>query len=182
MRRWLPNLDRPSGKIFLAVLMGLAGCGDGRGPVHLVYGKLMVDGVPAANASLAFHPLGSTDPIAPRAVGTTNPDGSFHLTTFVSDDGAPAGDYVVTVIWHDLSKPIDECGCEDLTVHDLFRGADADAAHSSLRATIRPGLNNIKVEAPAPPTLPGPMDEANRVDGAGAIFGKLPRSREELSE
>src|SRR5262245_42998497 len=95
--------------IALAFALGcLVGCGgEERVKVHPVEGKLSVSGTPAANARIAFHPLGR--PSNPLPVATTDADGAFRLTTFQAGDGAPEGEYAVTVIWPDVSLPQDEC-------------------------------------------------------------------------
>src|SRR5262245_3943786 len=66
--------------------------------IFAVEGVLTVNGEPAANASLAFHPQsGHANPLCP--VGRTDNQGRFRLTTHSCFDGAPAGDYAVTVVW-----------------------------------------------------------------------------------
>lgn len=107
--------------------------------VYPVDGRLIISDKPADNAALAFHPIGKSSASLARPVAMTRPDGSFRLTTFRRDDGAPAGEYVVTVIWHDPSAPVDECECQDPTEHDRLCGLYADPEVSPLRATIRRG-------------------------------------------
>jgi hypothetical protein len=82
-------------------ISGLPGCaGDKRKPVFPVTGQVLVDGKPAENAIVFFHnqeiPPSRADPRPCAVVGR---DGCFRLTTYESDDGAPAGKYRVTVIW-----------------------------------------------------------------------------------
>ena len=82
----------------------LAGCGKkepGEKPVFPVSGAVFVDGKPAKGAVVMFHPL----PITPgrfdivRSRGTVKDDGTFKLSTYKNDDGAPEGEYAVTVYW-----------------------------------------------------------------------------------
>jgi len=129
------------------VLYTVAGCAEEKREMHTVKGRLLVGEAPAANASVAFHPLGSN---AGRTcpVGITRSDGSFRLTTSSAGDGAPEGEYVVTVVWPDPAKPIDECECPSPAEHDLLRGFFADRATSTLRAKVCRGDNAITVEAP----------------------------------
>jgi len=129
-------------------LMILAGCG--RQPPSRVYqveGKLLVGEAPAANASIAFHPLDGKRS-STCSVATTHPDGSYCLTTYGTADGAPEGEYVVTVIWHNVTVPIDECACPNPTEHDRLLGIFADRTSSSLRATVRPEQNDITIRVP----------------------------------
>lgn len=128
--------------LLLFALAPLAGCGQSAPPAVAVYpveGQLIVSGVPAGSAQVAFHPVG--DGSAAISVGLTGPDGRFRLTTRITHDGAPAGEYAVTVFW-----PIDGCSCDD-PAHDRLKGAYADRAKSSLRATVRPETNTITIHA-----------------------------------
>lgn len=82
----------------------LAGCGKpepGEKPVFPVSGAVLVDGKPAKGAVVMFHPLpitqGRFDMV--RSRGTVQDDGTFKLSTYKNDDGAPEGEYAVTVYW-----------------------------------------------------------------------------------
>ena len=65
-------------------------------PTHKVTGKVTKKGVGLPNATVIFHaknpPAGF---IKPRAISDAN--GEFTLTTYESGDGAPIGDYEVTL-------------------------------------------------------------------------------------
>src|SRR5688572_17397354 len=91
----------------VVVLVGL-GCGpkEQRVPVFPVKGSVFVNGKAAEKALVIFHPLGDADPKAPRSTGEVAADGSFTLSTYTSGDGAPAGDYAVTVTWAEGSSAI----------------------------------------------------------------------------
>lgn len=130
----------------------LAGCGarsqgPPRVPVHPVEGKLVVGGRLAGNSRVVFHAVAKGDgpPLVP--VGTTRSDGSFRLTTYTFGDGAPAGEYVVTVVWVNEAIPIDECEGTDLMTHDRLCGLYADPNTSTLRATVTPGTNTLTIRA-----------------------------------
>lgn len=87
----------PCGLAFLA--FGVASCSksDGRKPTFAVTGQVL-DGIkPVANATVVFHPVGDADPSAVRPRGVTRADGTFTLTTYDGNDGAPVGGYRVTV-------------------------------------------------------------------------------------
>ena len=112
---------------------------------HPVAGKLYVNGVPAGNASVAFHPIGAHAAEIYRPVGRSKPDGSFSVMTYSPDDGAPEGEYSVTVLWIDPTQPYDECA--DVTIHDVLKGRYLDANKSTLRARVVPGRNKIEVRA-----------------------------------
>src|SRR5437016_1941611 len=86
----------------------LASCArNPRKPVFPVRGQVTVDGKPAAGATVFFYPVES-DPDAIAPYGVTDANGSFTLTTYLTFDGAPAGEYVVTVRWPGPPKGTDD--------------------------------------------------------------------------
>src|SRR5262245_15325321 len=64
-------------------------------------GHVSFDGQPAAGATVIFHPL-EAPADAPRPTATVGTDGTFTLGTYQPGDGAPAGEYAVTVEWRKL--------------------------------------------------------------------------------
>ena len=90
----------------LAVLslaaLWFTGCGKedtSRVPVHPVSGAISFRGQPTSGAFLSLHPKDGASTGAPSPRATVGPDGKFALSTYNSQDGAPEGDYVVTVQW-----------------------------------------------------------------------------------
>lgn len=72
----------------------LAGCGSG-GATYPVSGKVTFpDGTPLAHAQVSFE--STTEPIG--AVGTTDANGVYKLTTYELDDGAIPGEHRVLVM------------------------------------------------------------------------------------
>lgn len=132
----------------MLICLAIAGCqAEKKSPVIEVGGQLLVEGKPAAHASIALHPISDSGSMIQRSVGITQQDGSFKLTTFSVDDGAPAGEYIVTIIWPDESVPIDECECVDPTEHDRLFGVYADPVKSKLRATIDQHRHSLNLQA-----------------------------------
>lgn len=85
--------------------LGMVGCGGegaARLPVHPVEGVVTRDGKPLANALVALHPKTpqAGHEIAPRA--QTDESGQFKVTTYDTNDGAPEGEYAVTVQYYQL--------------------------------------------------------------------------------
>jgi hypothetical protein len=121
----------------------LAGCGGGgdRKPVFPVHGKLLVDSKPAAKAVVCFHPLGPDGPVTgagvPRPQGVVAEDGSFQLTTYDRNDGAPAGKYAVTVVWRTEPKGGDD------NQQDLLPPRYVHPATSRLAAEVREGPTDL---------------------------------------
>lgn len=112
----------------------------------VVEGVLLINGEPAANANVAFHPVAASA-AARCPVGRTDGQGEFRLTTRSNDDGAPAGDYCVTFVWPDETVEIDECECPDPLIHDKLKGLYAAAEQSEFRVTIGPGSNHFRFNA-----------------------------------
>jgi hypothetical protein len=75
-----------------------------------VTGKLVDGSQPADKAMLFFHPLVNSGSATLLPVGKVAADGSFQVSTFVANDGAPAGEYAVTAIWPKIpmGAPADE--------------------------------------------------------------------------
>ena len=106
--------------------------------VFPVRGKVLVQNQPAVGAFVLFVPVneaaGATDP-RPRAY--VEADGTFHIETYGSKDGAPNGDYFVSITWPQMVD-----GREDGP--DRLRGRYADAAKSGLRATVKDGPTELE--------------------------------------
>ena len=79
--------------LILAALIAAAGCGKGEGPVPL-RGTVKLDGRPLQGATVHFI---APDPGGRDALGSTDADGAFRLSTFEPDDGAFPGSYKVIV-------------------------------------------------------------------------------------
>jgi tetratricopeptide (TPR) repeat protein len=84
----------------------------GRLRVYPAQGKVALEGKPIANATIYLHPVGVQDPLFPRPRAIAQDDGTFVLGTYRKDDGAPAGEYKVTVQW--FSKPDSRGGSQNL--------------------------------------------------------------------
>src|SRR5437588_294117 len=102
-------LARPAAALAagLAVFVCDAGCGSRGVKVYPVRGQVLFDGKPAGGATVVFHPT-ATDPKSteqpPTPTGTVEADGSFTLMTHPYGAGAPAGEYLVAIVWLDRSK------------------------------------------------------------------------------
>src|SRR5690348_6286119 len=93
--------------LLVAPLAAVIGCSKGQEsnqlPVFPVVGHLSVNGQTPAGAFVVLHPKNGTatapngEAVHPRAV--VKPDGSFAVGTYKADDGAPSGEYSLTVEW-----------------------------------------------------------------------------------
>src|SRR5262245_61830975 len=77
----------------VAVLLLVAGCGDGSGLVR-VRGVVKLDGEPLAGATVVFV---TQQPGGRDAYGATDANGAFELTTLNPRDGAAPGKYKVVI-------------------------------------------------------------------------------------
>jgi hypothetical protein len=123
------------------LMLAPVGCGNSS-PMNPTRGEVFFNGQPAAGASIVLHPLTpSTEPGTKRYFpsATVGPDGSFQLSTDRVNDGAPTGDYAVTIVWQE----------EEIVGGEKRDGSDKLGWHywhpsySNLRATIKPGNNEL---------------------------------------
>ncbi|MDW8243585.1 MAG: hypothetical protein RMJ88_10275 [Thermogemmata sp.] len=109
-------------------------------------GKVTYKGKPLAGALVTFHPKNSSDPRVERPVGYTQEDGTFTVST-AQKTGAPAGQYVLTVICNRTVKPegkgkILGTGIDEETV-DILGGAYTNPNTSKLTVEVKPGNNEL---------------------------------------
>jgi len=108
-----------------------------RPPVHPTRGQLLVAGKPAAGATINFHSAsGVTEKFVPTA--SVDTDGTFRVGTFAAGDGAPEGEYVVSIVWPKSNDPE-----SDSAQGDRLRGRYADASKSKLKALVTAGDNQL---------------------------------------
>ncbi|QJW93734.1 hypothetical protein FTUN_1245 [Frigoriglobus tundricola] len=120
-------------------------------PVFKVTGALTYKGAPMGGALVTFHP--ATQPPGARAIApstTAGASGRYTVTTYVTGDGAPAGEYAVTIYWPGPQRgrrPTVDGGDEPLAPDQLKR-AYADPKTAKLRATVREQDNVIDFTLP----------------------------------
>lgn len=109
---WRPS--RVAVAAFLALLV--CSCNSGRKPVYPVRGQVLdSQNRPAIGALVVFHPVDGDDPATPKPVAHVDEKGGFALTTHTKGDGAPAGEYSVTITWPPPRKtPLDPEGPDQL--------------------------------------------------------------------
>jgi prepilin-type N-terminal cleavage/methylation domain-containing protein len=95
-------------------------------------------GKPVAGATVGFHPLSEPGDSRHKPAGTTDAEGNFVLTTYTESDGAPIGEYVVTLEW----RPIPKSPFEP-EQPDRLKGKFRDPKVSPFRATIKKGTNEL---------------------------------------
>ena len=119
------------------MLLSLPACmDDGRRPVFPVSGKVMYQGKPTVDALITFHPQNDPDPTSRPLMTRVASDGSYKLYTYEMDDGAPAGEYIVTLTWIKESDN-QNAPKEDLRpAKNLLPERYADAKTSPLKAEV----------------------------------------------
>jgi len=125
--------------------LGCSGQDDGRIPVYPTSGRVTVDGQPAAGAIVTFY--GDEDrlrgPGLPVPMATTQEDGTFQVSSFGNQDGAPAGKFNVTVTWPEPLPPgADE---EFYQPADRLQGRYADPKTSGLSVEVPEGGGELPV-------------------------------------
>ena len=100
VRKWCRALVWSSCLLLIAVN---SGCEKRikRLPVYQVSGQILVNGQPAEHAQISLQPIKTPAKgervIIPNAVALA--DGTFNVGTYTGSDGAPAGEYSITVTW-----------------------------------------------------------------------------------
>lgn len=135
--RWQPVV----GYLLAVILSGitLGGCRSERTlTTHPVIGQVLFDDRPLAEAMVIFHPVEGD---FRNLIAITTVQGEFSLTTYRANDGAPAGEYRVTVEFRDWVQEGDE---QTRTGANLLPPRYASPADSGLRCTITAGENRLE--------------------------------------
>jgi len=102
-------------------------------------GKILVDGEPAADAIVVFHPsTPHTIPEGGTAVwsqANVDVDGNFSVSTYETGDGLPVGEYTISVTWHERSG----MSMRNFGGPDRLNGKYADPKTTGLTLTVAEG-------------------------------------------
>lgn len=132
--------SRIVGLLLLAASVALPACSDSevRLPVYPVTGQVKLPSGPATGALVVFHPKNG-DLNAPRPNGNVDAQGRFTLTTYEAGDGAPAGEYAVTV---ELRKLIVE-GRDARPGPNVIAPKYSQPSTTILQVRVTEGPNNV---------------------------------------
>jgi hypothetical protein len=129
-----------------ALSLLIAGCGstDTQPAIYPATGKIRFNGAAPVGAVVALH--AKSQPMLPGGhevvpSGLVKADGSFDLTSFAPFDGAPPGDYVLTVEWHKTSTGSDE---NRVLGPNALPGKYSKPSTSPLAVTIATQPNELK--------------------------------------
>lgn len=135
---------------FLVVgLFCLVGCGPTKPPALPTGGKVTVRGgertIPEG-AFLVFHPTSEdlAKAMGTKPFATVGKDGSYELTSYIEKDGAPEGEYGVTIEWRPApaTKSILGEGPGMLGQPDAFGGEYGNPGNPKLKAKVEKGGTN----------------------------------------
>lgn len=129
----------------LVSIAALAGCGSGHSTVE---GTVTLDGEPLPDAEVTFKPKGGGRP----AMATTDQDGKFTLQYSQSEEGAPAGEYTVTITTATTKEGPDG---EDIDVPEKL--PPKYNVDSELNVTVEGGKNEFPFDLES-----GPMERKPR--------------------
>ena len=134
--------------LFLA--SGVVSCSGGKSGLNPVKGKVLYKDAPAAGVLVTFHPASGDDPKIQLPTGITGEDGTFEVETG-PDQGAPAGEYFVTMIWMkekaDFKKkaPGTMSMVSEVPMEDKLKGRYADTKNPSFKGIkVSPGPNEFE--------------------------------------
>jgi hypothetical protein len=125
--------------VLASLALLIAGCG-GRRRVTPVSGQVLAGAgkKPASGVMVTFHPVQDDGGPVYKPNGYVDSQGRFALTTYMQNDGAPAGEYVITLEWVPAKKTPFEA---DAT--DLLKGTYSDPKKSKLpHFTVQDGATN----------------------------------------
>lgn len=104
-----------------------AGCSESQSVLKCVpvSGKVLVDGRPPVRAEVRLRPALPLDDPMNRSIepyAFVRADGTFTVGTYLSDDGAPEGEYALTLVWPTVTVE----GGEEIFGADRFKGRFAN--------------------------------------------------------
>lgn len=107
-----------------------------------VAGKVKLDGKPLEGATVALHAFNkTTEKYAHVCDGLSDATGRFTVTTYTKFDGAPAGEYAVTVV-----KTGKGLANEEVAEKSQLSEKYATPTKTSLKIVIKEGANDFELE------------------------------------
>lgn len=97
-------------------------------PLVSVRGTVFYQQLPAAGARVSFVPIIGSSSLRPQ--GSVGTDGSFELSTYELNDGAPAGRYAVAITWPGPNPRSNGAGDDEIQGPDRLNGRYSDPSAS----------------------------------------------------
>lgn len=126
-----------SGVFGLGLLLFCAGCGETwQTATYPAHGAITINGQPPEGAVVELQSVDEgADVRNSRPWGVVSADGTYSLTTYSTNDGAPVGEYVVTVRWPPtVDRP---------SLADRLNSAFSTPDESQWQVTIVEGENEL---------------------------------------
>jgi hypothetical protein len=112
--------------------------------LYPVDGKVLYKGSPAAGVQVIFHLRNDISPQAAVPCGVTDDNGTFTLTSFNTESGAPAGSYYVLLFWPAPRAVQGKTAHRNKSIPvDFFKGRFTDQKQPRFFAEIKPGANHL---------------------------------------
>ena len=140
--RTIFHASTAKGVAALACLVATLGCGEAKPDRVAVYpaaGTITFKGQPMTGATVALHPKSAPAESVPTPRANVGKDGSFKVSTFNAGDGAPEGEYVLTVQWY---KPIKQ-GTDLVSGPNVIPPRYSNPQTSDKVIKIAAGQNNL---------------------------------------
>ena len=122
--------------------LACSSCNRGK-TLYPVRAQVFFEGQPATGALVVLHPVDDPSPAAVRPSGYVDADGrlklmSYYTATRTTGDGAPAGEYIVTIAWlpADVKEYLSKHPKAELP--DKLQGRYSQPDSSTLRAKVLP--------------------------------------------
>jgi hypothetical protein len=129
--------------VLAPLVLCVPSCGNNGPACYPVRGEIFVgqgkDRAPANGAVVVFHPTAPASGEAPRPTAHVGEDGKFELTSYVKGDGAPAGEYAITIEWRPPRPPPPH---KPKQTGDRLQGRYAEPRTSTIRYTVEKGKDN----------------------------------------
>lgn len=106
---------------------------------HPVSGSVTYKGKPVGDAELTLFPVDPTAPESVRPRARTSADGKFTVWTYQEGDGAPAGQYKVTVVHNEVSVSKNTIVAKPNDLPPKYSRRDS----TDLQVTITAGKNDL---------------------------------------
>lgn len=139
-----PRRLRSSGFLAIAFVAAAAiGCSKPaplQAPVFPVKGTITFKGQPIQGAVVVLHPKAQGPIPAPTPRANVDAQGNFAVTTYASGDGAPEGEYTVTVQWY---KPVKGEGGDLKAGPNVIPAKYSRPAQSDLKIVVATGPNEV---------------------------------------
>src|SRR5262249_28100061 len=122
------------------VAMPAVSCSSGeRTRLYPVRGQVLYKDRPVVRAMVVLHPLEEQPAGSSKPIAYTDAEGRFSVTTNRPGDGAPAGEYAVTVELREKTPT----GVEKVRGRNLLPARYSKPESSGLRCSVREGQNEL---------------------------------------